>query len=433
MSFQKIWLILRSEFWRRVRSKAFLLATLLVPVGFVILAAAPAVFGYLAEQTDERTVAVVDETGRLADSLVAAGGDRLTFRPTDASVDSVRGAVRGGRYDGYLLLPASLMEGEGEATYYAMEGGGLSLRAQLDNQVNRVVRRQRLGTAGASESVLEIVDADVDLSTRKLSEDEGTTSDSSLALTFVGYAMALAIYFAVFIYGQYVMQGVIEEKSNRVVEVVVSSVRPFELLMGKVLGIGAMGLSQMIVWGVLVMGGLTATGPIVALFFSPSDLGVAPDASQQAMAEAAGVSVPTIPVDLVVWFILFFLGGFLLYAALFAAVGSAVEQQQDAQNLLLPVMSPLILPLLFLIFIIESPNATLSVVTSMIPLFSPILMVLRAAITSVPLWEIVTAFVLLVASFVGTIWLAGRIYRVGILSYGKTPGFRELAKWVTYE
>jgi ABC-2 type transport system permease protein len=433
MSLHKIWLILRSEFWRRVRSKAFLLATLLVPVGFVILATAPVVFGYLAEETDERTVAVADETEQLADSLVAAGGDRLTFRPTDAPVDSVRAAVRDGRYDGYLLLPASLLEGESEATYYSMEGGGLTLRAQLDNQVNRVLQRQRLEAAGASGSVLQIVGTDVDLSTRKLSEDEGTTSDSSFALTFVGYAMALAIYFAVFIYGQYVMQGVIEEKSNRVVEVVVSSVRPFELLMGKVLGIGAMGLSQMIVWGVLVMGGLAATGPIVALLFSPSDLGVAPDASQQAMAEAAGVSVPTIPVDLVVWFILFFLGGFLLYAALFAAVGSAVEQQQDAQNLLLPVMSPLILPILFLVFIIESPNATLSVVTSMIPLFSPILMVLRAAITSVPLWEIVTAFVLLVGSFVGTIWLAGRIYRVGILSYGKTPGFREIARWVTYE
>ena len=433
MSFHKIWLILRSEFWRRVRSKAFLLATLLVPVGFVILAAAPAVFGYLAEETDERTVALVDETDQLADSLIAKSGDRVTFEVTDASTDSVRAAVRDGRYDGYLLLPASLLDGEGEATYYSMEGGGITLRAQLDNQVDRVVRQRRLEVAGASGDVLKIVGSDVSLSTRKLSEEEGTTSDSSLAYTAIGYAMAFIIYFAVFIYGQYVMQGVIEEKSNRVVEVIVSSVRPFELLMGKVLGIGAMGLAQMITWSVLVMGGFAAVGPVVALLFTPSDLGVAPDASQQAMAEAAGVSLPTIPADLIIWFILFFLGGFLLYASLFAAVGSAVEQQQDAQNLLLPVMSPLILPILFLVFIIESPNATLSVVTSMIPLFSPILMVLRAAITNVPLWEIATAFLLLVGSFVGTIWLAGRIYRVGILSYGKTPGFREIAKWVTYD
>ena len=433
MSLHKIWLILSSEFWRRVRSKAFLLATLLVPIGFIVLAAAPAVFGYLAEQTDERTVALVDETGQLADSLMATSDDRITFETTAAPIDSVRAAVRGGQYDGYLLLPASLLDGEGEATYYSMEGGGLSLRAQIDNWVNRVLRTHRLKSAGAPASVRAIAESEISVSTRKLSEDEGTTADSSLALTFIGYAMALLIYGAVLIYGQYVMQGVIEEKSNRVVEVVVSSVRPFELLMGKVLGIGAMGLAQMVTWAALVVGGFAAVGPVLALFVSPSDLGVAPDASQQAMLDAAGVTVPTIPLDLIVWFILFFLGGFLLYAALFAAVGSAVEQQQDAQSLLIPVMFPLILPILFLVFIIESPNAMASVVMSMIPFFSPILMVLRAAITTVPVWEIATAFVLLVATFVGMIWVAGRVYRVGILSYGKTPGFREIAKWVTYE
>jgi len=433
VSVQKIWLILRSEFWRRVRSKAFILATLLVPVGFVVLAAAPALFGYLAEQTDERTIALVDETGTLADSLVAQSGDRITFRPTNASVDSVRTAVRDGTYDGYLLLPASLLDGEGEATYYSMEGGGLTLRAQIDRRMNRVVQERRLAAAGASESVLDIVRSEVEVATRKLSEGQGTTADSTLAYTLIGYIMALAIYFAVFIYGQYVMQGVIEEKSDRIVEVVVSSVRPFELLMGKVLGIGAMGLAQMVTWAMFGVGGLAAAGPVVALFFSPSDLGVAPDASQEAMAEAAGLSVPTIPLHLVVWFVLFFLGGFLLYAALFAAVGSAVERQQDAQNLLLPVMIPLILPVLFFVFIVESPNATASVVLSHVPLFSPILMVLRAAVTSVPTWEILLAFGLLVLTFLAMIWVAGRIYRIGILSYGKTPSLRELVRWATYD
>jgi ABC-2 type transport system permease protein len=431
MSLHKIWLVLRSEFWRRVRSKAFVLATLLVPFGAILLFAAPALFGYLAEQTDDRTVAVVDETGRLADSLVAASGKRLTFRPVDLSTDSVRSAVRRGQYDGYLRLPASLLDGTGEATYYSMEGGGLSFRSDLDSRVNRVLRRYRLETAGASEDVLAIVGADVELATRKLSE-EGTTDDSTLAYTAIGYVMAFVIYFAVFFYGQYVMQGVIEEKSSRVVEVIVSSVRPFELLMGKVLGIGAMGLAQMVTWAALATGGMAAVGPVLALFFAPSDVGAPAGASPDAMREAAGISVPTIPLDLVVWFILFFVGGFLLYASLFAAVGSAVEQQQDAQNLLLPVMTPLILPILFLVFVIESPNATVSVVTSLIPFFSPILMVLRVAITSVPLWEVVAAFILLVGTFVGVIWVAGRIYRVGILSYGNTPSLRELLRWATY-
>jgi len=431
ISFHKIWLILRSEYWRRVRSTAFILATLLVPVGFVLVAAAPALLGYLAEQSSHQTIAVVDETGQLADSLAAAGDEQISFERVDQPVDSVRAAVRAETYDGYLLLPDSLLAGKGQPTYYSMQGGGLTDQIQIDDRVGRVVEQQRLRAANAASDVLAILDSKISVESRTLRE-EGTGEDHTFAYTAIGYAMAFIIYFAVFIYGQYVMQGVIEEKSNRVVEIIVSSVRPFELLMGKVLGIGAMGLTQMVVWSALVVGGLAGAAPLAALFLDPSSLGVSPDASSQALAEAAGLSIPPIPFDLIVWFILFFLGGFLLYAALFAAVGSAVEQQQDAQNLLLPVMTPLILPILFLAFVLQSPDATASVVLSFIPFFSPILMMLRAAITTVPLWEMVTSFSLLVATFVAMIWLAGRIYRVGILSYGTTPSFREIARWVTY-
>jgi ABC-2 type transport system permease protein len=431
MSLQKIWLILRSEYWRRVRSTAFILATLLVPLGFVLVMAAPAALGYLAEQTSQQTIAVVDETEQLADSLAAAGNEQITFQPVDQPVDSVRAAVRNETYDGYLLLPDSLLDGKGQATYYSTQGGGLTDQIQIDDRVGRVVEQQRLHAADATKDVLAILESDVSVESRTLRE-EGTGEDHTFAYTAIGYGMAFIIYFAVFIYGQYVMQGVIEEKSNRVVEIIVSSVRPFELLMGKVLGIGAMGLTQMVVWSALVVGGLAGAAPLLTLFLDPSSLGLSPDASSQAMAEAAGISIPTIPFELIVWFILFFLGGFLLYAALFAAVGSAVEQQQDAQNLLLPVMTPLILPILFLAFVLESPDATASVVLSLIPFFSPILMMLRAAITTVPVWEMAASFGLLVVTFVAMIWLAGRIYRVGILSYGKTPGFREIAKWVTY-
>jgi ABC-2 type transport system permease protein len=432
MSFQKIWLIIRSEYRRRVRSTAFILATLLVPIGFVLVAAAPALLGYLAEQSSQKTVAVVDQTGgQLADSLAAASDEQLRFRPVDRPIDSVQAAVRAGTYDGSLLLPSSLLAGTGSATYYSTQGGGLTDQIQIDDRVGRVVQQQRLRAADATTSVLSILESDVTVESRTLQE-EGTGADHTFAYTAIGYAMAFIIYFAVFVYGQYVMQGVIEEKSNRVVEIIVSSVRPFELLMGKVLGIGAMGLTQMLVWSAVVVGGLAGAAPLLALFLDPSSLGVAPDASSQAMAEAAGLSIPTIPFTLIAWFILFFLGGFLLYASLFAAVGSAVEQQQDAQNLLLPVMTPLILPILFLTFVLESPDATISVVLSLIPFFSPILMMLRAAITTVPAWEMAAAFGLLVATFVAVIGLAGRIYRIGILSYGKTPSLREIARWVTY-
>jgi ABC-2 type transport system permease protein len=431
----KIWLILKSEFGRRVRSKAFILATLLVPIFLVGAMVAPGLLAYFGEQSNQQTVAVVDETGRLTDRLQRLAGDdgSFTFTATDAPVDSVRAAVRAGTYDGYLLLPEGLLgDAPGAATLYSMEGGGgLSGPVRLSGLIDRAVQEERLAARNVPEDIQAIMDVRVSLDTRKLTE-EGTAADSTIALSAIGFLMAFAIYFAVVIYGQYVMQGVIEEKSNRVVEIVVSSVRPFELLMGKVLGIGAMGLAQMLVWVSVAGAGLTFAAPIAALFLDPSDLGVSDDASAQAMVEAAGISVPTVPVDLVLWFLLFFLGGYLLYASLFAAVGSAVEQQQDAQNLLYPVLIPLFVPILFATYVLETPAATLSVVLSLVPFFAPVLMPLRAAVTTVPVWQLGLSFALLALTFVAMIWVAGRIYRVGIFMYGKTPGFREILRWATY-
>jgi len=293
------------------------------------------------------------------------------------------------------------------------------------------VQSERLARQNTPPDVLAILESNPGLATRQLTE-EGATADSSLAYIAVGWVMAFLIYIAVLIYGQYVMQGVIEEKSSRVVEIVVSSVRPFELMMGKVLGIGAMGLTQFAVWGVLVLGGTSMLGSAAALLLDPSMLNLPADASEEAMRQATDFALPSLAPSLFIWFVLFFLGGYLLYASLFAAVGSAVEQQQDAQSLVFPLTLPLIIPIVLLFFLLETPNATLSVVTSMIPFFAPVLMVARVAVTDVPFWQVGGAFLLLVGTFVGTIWASGRIYRVGILMYGKKPGVRELLRWMTY-
>lgn len=426
----KIWTILRSEYWRRVRSKTFILVTLLAPFGILILMLAPGALFYVS-QSSATHVAVVDETGVLADRLQQTSSDKFLFTPTAAPLDSVRSAVRAGVYDGYLTLPDSLLDGKGRAIYYSTGGGGLATRAELQTVVNETVRQQRLTAQNAPPEVMQILDAKVSFATRKLTE-EGTAADSTIGYIAIGWIMALLIYFAVLFYGQYVMQGVIEEKSSRVVEIVVSSVRPFELMMGKVLGIGAMGLTQFIVWGVLVMAGFSFAGSLVTLFVSPQELGVPAGASQEAILQAADISIPTVSPALIIWFALFFLGGYLLYASLFAAVGSAVEQQQDAQSLVFPITLPLIIPIVFIYFLIESPDAPVSVLMSMVPFFSPVLMVTRAAITSVPFWQIGLSFALLVGTFVGAIWVSSRIYRVGILMYGKKPSLRELIRWATY-
>ena len=427
----KIWIILKSEFWRRVRSKAFLLATLLAPVGILAIALLPAVIGYFASDTGERTVAVVDRTEQLQASLSNAVGGNTALTFVNVPEDSLRQAVEDGTYDGYLMLPSGVMDASKEATYYSTDSGGLTFTNRLEDALEDAVRDTRLAAQDVSQDVMTILEADVDLTARKLTE-EGSESDSSLLYTAIGYVLAFAIYFAVFIYGQFVMQGVIEEKSNRVVEVVVSSVKPFELLMGKVLGVGAMGATQMIIWASVASAGFAFAGPIIAFFTLSGDGGAAGEmASAGAAAEVAGLSLPSVPVSLFVWFVIFFVGGFLLYASLFAAVGSAVEQQQDAQNLLYPIMLPLIVPLLLLAFIIEAPNSALSAGLSLFPFFTPILMPLRIAIADVPLWQSLASVVLLAGAFTGTIWIAARIYRVGIFMYGKRPSIKEIATWAT--
>jgi len=429
---QKVWLILQSEFWRRVRSKAFILATLLAPVLLIALMFAPALLGELGQESSQRTVAVVDETGQLFERLEEAAADAsgFTFAAVDQPADSLRAAVLAETYDGYVILPASLLDDEdGSVTYYSTESS-LGGPARLENMLEDAVRTAMLTAREVPSDIQALMERDVDVSSQVLSE-EGEAG-SGVILTFIGFGMAFLIYFAVFIYGQFVMQGVIEEKSNRVVEVVVSSVRPFELLMGKVLGVGAMGLVQMIIWVTLAGAGMTFAGTILSLFVTPADLGVPSNASAQEVMEAAGITMPTIPVELVVWFLFFFVGGYLLYASLFAAVGSAVEQQQDAQNLLYPVFIPLILPIMFVTFVVESPDSMISLVLSLVPFFSPIIMPLRMTAASVPVWQTGLSFALLVGGFVFTIWVAARIYRIGIFMYGKTPSLGEVVKWATY-
>jgi ABC-2 type transport system permease protein len=203
--------------------------------------------------------------------------------------------------------------------------------------------------------------------------------------------------------------------------------------MGKVLGIGAVGLTQFALWVVLALAGLVALGTVLAGMVDPTALAGADAATVEDLPiDPSALTLANVPFDLIVYFLLFFLGGYLLYGSLFAAVGSAVEQESDAQSLQLPIMIPVILPALFLPFIADNPDAPASVALSLVPFFSPILMVVRAAATEVPFWQMGLALVLLALAFIGTIWVASRIYRVGILMYGKKATFKDLARWVRY-
>ncbi len=433
-------LVARSEFWRRVRSKWFIATTILAPVLMLAVVIVPVVAIAFADGPDERReVAVLDGTNRLAEALAVDAPDGVLFVRAEAPEDSLRGRVLRGELSALLVLPEGLLRGEAAARYLSASGGGLALQAQLRGTVRSAVRAERARIAGAPEAVLDVLDAPTRLDFVTVSDDGDAAGGAEIGF-LVANVLGLLVYVAVLLYGAMVMRGVIEEKTNRIVEVVISSVRPFDLLMGKVVGIGAVGLVQLISWGVLLAGISAAAGPILALFLGPEALASGAPAGVGAGPGAMGAA-PEAPFDpsaitailtpgLLVAFVLFFLGGYLLFASLFAAVGSMVDTEADAQSLQVPVIIPIIVPLLFLPYVIDQPEAPLAVALSLFPLSSPILMVVRMAVTDVPLWQVLASLALLGVSFVGAVWLAARIYRVGILMTGKKASFKDLGRWI---
>jgi ABC-2 type transport system permease protein len=421
----KIWIVLKSEFIRRVRSKWFIIGTLLAPVGMLAITILPAAITYLAVERGERSVLVIDESGVLFEHFKEERG--VVFEASRMSVSEARAAVEAGLYDGYLLLPETLAQGIGSATYLSSGGAGMGISGRLNRIVNRAVERHRLFEQQASPEIIAVLEQRVEVRTSRIAAGKDAGGDS-MTSSLAGYLMGFVIYMSVFIYGAMVMHGVIEEKTSRVVEIMASSVRPFDLLMGKVLGIGAMGLLQMLLWGILLIGGAFLIGGVAGMFIDPGAITM--DLASGEIPELPGIGAISIPWAVVFWFLLYFLGGYLLYASLFAAVGAAVDQSQDAQSLMFPVTIPIIIPILFISYVIEEPNAPLSIGLSMVPLFSPILMMVRLGAANVPLYEVITSFSLLIAGFLIAIWMSARIYRIGILMYGKKASFRDLARWV---
>jgi ABC-2 type transport system permease protein len=424
-----LWVIAQREYIQRVKTRGFVIGTLLGPILMVALVAVPVFVMVAVDDQTTRRLAVVDETGVLFEALDFP--DEFEVAKTDAPVDSLRKMMDSDRIDGYLVLPNAILSDLEPASYYSRGGGGLSLSAQLERVVDGAVRQWRLVDAGAPDTVLQILRERAGVRMVKIT-DQGEQADAAAALAGIGYIMGFVIYICVFIYGAFVMRGVIEEKTNRIAELIASSARPFQLMMGKVLGIGAMGLTQFLVWCSIGMAIMAFGGTIASLFIDPQHYGLTDNTDRQAVLDAAGVTIPQIPFSAFVLFVLFFVGGYLLYASLFAAVGSAVEQESDAQQFVLPIAAPIIIPMMMIGPVIDSPDSALAFWMSIVPFFSPILMTVRVAATAVPLWQTALALVLLAGAFVGSIWVSSRIYRVGILMYGKRPSFGDIVRWLKH-
>ncbi len=428
MNYSKLWLIVKREYLTRLRSKIFIISTLLAPLAIILLFSIPVAIQAFSPDRD-RDIIIVDNTGVLAEMLTSVEGSRYTDG-SDEPVSHWRSQLSQSNIDGLVVFPENLLDDPSVSPSFYHDGGaGFTLIQNIRGEINNTIRDARLDRVEAPDEVKAILDDRRSLTTRTIT-DEGEEGEDTSAMFIVGLFMAFIIYGAMFAYGAVIMRGVIEEKSNRVVELIASCVKPFELLLGKVVGVGALGLTQFIIWGLMIFGFMTLAAPAAMLFMDQPDMSAA---AVNGMEEGEmPFNIPSISGWLIVGFITFFLLGYLIYSSIYAAIGSAIENESDSQQLQIPILVLIIIPILLVNFVADDPHSTVAVITSIIPFFAPILMPVRMAVISVPFWQIALTIVLMITTFLVMIWLSAKIYRVGILMYGKKAGFAEIYKWMKY-
>lgn len=415
---EKLLLIIQREYLVRFRSKIFVVTTVLAPLIMILMIVLPALIQTLSDD-QSRQFLVYDETGIIGRQL--AEGAPGFYQISENEPGELREELQNGGIDGYITIPHELLDGMGSAAFFHDGSAGMNTASRIRSDIRETVRDIRLERLDTSEEIRAVLADHTGMDNYVIAESGEETADSGLS-AFIGFIMGFIIYGAMIGYGAIIMRGVMEEKTSRVVEVIASSVRPFELLMGKVIGVALLGLTQFVIWAAAGALLLMAAGPLSALFTG--------GAETAETAEAAAVNLPVIGPMVWIGFVLFFLLGFLIYSSLFAAVGSAIDQESDSQQLQLPIIMLIIIPLMFLFTISEQPTSTLAVIMSMIPFFAPILMPVRMAVISVPIWQLGATILLMILTFILLIWLSARIYRTGILMYGKKASFRELWRWV---
>lgn len=433
----KTGLIIKREYLTRIRNKTFILSTLLTPLFFIGVIA----FSVYMQMNkgDELKLAVYDESGLFASRL--PNSEQLTYEQVGREIYdsfSVR-KVAVGHYDGLIFIPRVDINNPTGIQYYGEKSLGLFSQSEIEHDLNDILKRERMIQANIDTAKLAAISQnEIDLSQKVISTDnEDSTANAGVA-SAIGYISGFLLYMLMFVYGSMVMRGVMEEKTSRVAEVIVSSVKPMQLMMGKIIGIGAVGITQFLIWMVLILAGTMAFGSVM----THADATAVMEASQAAspagnmgakltgaMQDVAGqINFPL----LIGCFLFYFIGGYLLYAALFAAVGSAVnEDPQDAQSMMFPITIPIVVSFLMMTSVVGNPTGSMAIWGSIIPFTSPILMMARLpyGIGTVQIWELVTSMVLMVGAFLFMTWLSARIYRTGILMYGKKANWGDLMKW----
>jgi ABC-2 type transport system permease protein len=429
----KIWLIMQREFLNRVQKKSFLIATILIPLIF------PAIIGVLVfvsrqseKNAKKEVIHYIDESNSFLPDTT-----KFIFRKFQGSLEDAKRAYTKSEDFGLLYIPAYKLSDPSGISLYTRINPSLDDKNAIEKLFETQIKDLKMLKLKVDQKILDSLKTNVSINTVTISESGQENSSNSGVLFGIGMAGGILMYMFIFIYGSQIMQGIIEEKTSKVVEIIVSSVRPFQLMMGKILGLASVGLLQFLIWIILMT---TLTFGVLQQFgIDPpqqqamQQMGSAVATHQAAMnSEVANTihQVYNLPwIKIMAVFIFYFLGGYLMYGALFAAVGSAVDSPAEAQQFMFPITIPLLISYLSLfMFILQKPQGTVSVWLSIFPLTSPIAMVGRIGF-DVPDWQLALSMILLIGGFILTVWVAGRIYRVGILMSGTKVSYKVLVKW----
>lgn len=433
----KIGIVIRREYLERVSKKSFIISTLLMPILMLAMMVAPALIVSMST-SDSKTIAVIDNSGFIGQQL--KNGDEVNFVSVDIPLDS---ALARTDLDGILLIDGEILAKPSGVTLYSNGASSMSIEMNITSQIEKAIEAHRLKGYNIEnlDKILNEVEATVSMQTFRSDQEEGSNASSSVLSYVIGMIMTLMLYMFLLLYGQMVMTSIIEEKNNRVLEIVVSSIKPSQLMMGKIIGIGLVAVTQILIWTVLISVVSGALLPVIipaevmseVSAYNAGTINMATAVNDAEMIQAISIiSNVGYVLGIFGFLLLFLIGGFLFYSSIYAAIGSAVDNIQDAGQFQSIVVFPIIIGLVLSMTVVNDPNSSLATIMSMIPFTAPMVMMARIPF-GIATWEIILSLVLLYVSFIAMVWVAAKIYRVGIFMYGKKPTIKDLIRWINYK
>lgn len=443
----KISTIIGREYTTRVRQKSFIIMSIIGPILFAAMMIVPAMMVQM-EDTEVKLIAVADSSHLFYNVFPETEYIKFEYLP-DADLNKYKNNFYESPYYAVLYISHVIVNSPNAVHMYSDKSPGLGLQMHISNAIEKKLEREKLQAYDIDANLLEAVKTNISIRSVKLTKDGEENENNFTLSAIVGYLAGFLIYFTIFFSGAQVMRGVIEEKTSRIIEIIISSVKPFELMLGKIVGIGLVALTQFALWGALTFLLYSTLGPILMpevssigqehqvqnLIDAGSTLQQQQPVVDETNAEISKIfaSLSSIKFGVIILsFLFFFFGGYFLYASLFAAIGSAVDAETDTQQFMLPITIPLVLAMFVMIHAVQNPESQLAFWFSIIPLTSPVVMMARIPF-GVPWEQVILSASLLIATFILFTWLAGKVYRTGILMYGKKPSWKEMIKWIKYK